>query len=266
MSDWGGSLPITSLGIPSDTDWCASPPLSALHDTVHHNDATSLIELIGTATLDLIVTDPPYGVGTQVSQHNDREEKFREIVGASQIDATWIRPAYAALKEGGALYVFCKWVNIDIWTRHIRAAGFDVKNWLVWDKGQHGSGDLQGSYAPQHEMIVFSSKGRHLLRGNRLPDIVRLQKVHPTQLVHPYEKPIRLLQMLIKASSDDGGFVCDPFAGSGTTLYAAKELGRRYIGGDVDADAVAQTNQRLTGVSLHKARTDSTISMFAGVK
>lgn len=246
----------------TSSDWAAAVPLSAIRDTVNRVDATTLLTALGESALDCIVTDPPYGVGTQVSQHNDGGARFEEIAGADWIDETWIAPAYAALKDGGAMYMFAKWRNVAEWEGHIKAAGFTIRNWIVWDKGQHGGGDLVGAYAPQYEMIVFATKGKHILRGDRLPDVIRIPKVHPTRLVHPYEKPIKLLRTLITASTDAGDTVCDPFCGSGTTPYAAKELGRHYIACDVDEQALRLTGLRLTGVSLFHSQTNTTLPLF----
>ena len=247
-------------------DWCAAAPLAVIRDTVHLTDSVTLFGIIGNGVLDAIVTDPPYGVGPQVSQHNDRENRLAEIVGASHVDATWIAPAVASLKDGGALYMFAKWTNIAVWEAHVRDAGLTIRNWIVWDKGQHGGGDIVGAYAPQHEFILFASKGKHELRGPRLPDVIRVMKVHPSRLVHPYEKPVALLQKFITASTDVGGWVCDPFCGSGPTLYGAKELGRHYIGCDVDPFAIGLTETRLTGARVFEAQTNPTKPMFASAE
>ena len=142
--------------------------------------------------------------------------------------------AYRCLKNGGALYVFAKWQNVGEWKSLITQAGFAVRNCVIWDKMQHGTGDIETCYAPQYEMILFAAKGRHLLRGNRPTDIIRYKKVAPHDLTHPYEKPVGLIERLLRTSTDKGDTVVDPFAGSGAVLKAARNLDRYYIGGEIE--------------------------------
>lgn len=191
---------------------------------------------MATESVDLVVTDPPYGCGTQVSARRKPDERFNEIVGAEEIDASWIPDTHRVLKTGGAAYVFAKWVNMGEWKSLLESAGFTVRNCIIWDKLQHGTGDLEGDYAPQYEMILYATKGRHKLRGKHIPNIIRYPKVQPQKLKHPYEKPTGLLEQLIRKSSDTGDLVFDPFAGSGATLRAAQQAGRRFVGSELEAE------------------------------
>lgn len=211
---------------------------------VYHCDALTLLRALPDASVDLVLTDPPYGVGTQVSARRSPKDRFPEIVGADEVNTNWLDAAYRTLKDGAALYIFAKWLNFSEWKLAVEDAGFSVKNCIIWDKQQHGTGDLYGAYAPQYEMVLFATKGRHLLRGRR-PDVIRHPKVQPTNLVHPYEKPIGLLEKFILASSDKGALVVDCFAGSGSTGAAARNLNRRYLLCDVDLNHVEIARNRL---------------------
>lgn len=213
---------------------------------IHHTYAMRLLTALSTESIDCIVTDPPYGCGTQVSARRKPEDRFKEIVGAEEIDASWIPNAYRVLKTGGAAYVFAKWVNMGEWKALLEQGGFSVRNCIIWDKLQHGTGDLEGDYAPQYEMILYATKGRHKLRGARIPNIIRYPKVQPQNLKHPYEKPVGLLEMLIRKSSDAGGVVLDLFAGSGATLRAAQQSGRKFIGSELEAEYTELIRKSLT--------------------
>lgn len=226
-------------------DWPSAPPMTALVNRVLHTDALSLLAMLPSASVDAVITDPPYGVGKQVSARRSPEFRFDEIVGAYEINNSWIMDAYRALKDGGAIYVFAKWLNMGEWKHELEAVGFDVRNCIIWDKLQHGSGDLFGAYAPQYEMILFAVKGSHKLRGKRPIDIIRYPKVQPTQLTHPYEKPVGLLKRLIESSTDKGDLVIDCFSGSGAALEASRELNRRWIGCDIDKEHAALARRRL---------------------
>jgi site-specific DNA-methyltransferase (adenine-specific) len=208
----------------------ASPEINKVYNV----DALTLLRAMPAGSIDAIITDPPYGVGTQVSQRRVRSERFTEIANADFVDATWLPEAYRAMKQGGALYAFAKWLNVGEWIAVIKSTGFDVRNCIIWDKMQHGTGDLYGAYAPMYEMIIFAVKDSHRLRGKRPVDIIRHKKIPQHDLIHPYEKPVALLERLILASTDEGGLVVDCFMGSGSTVKAAYKNRRSYIGCDVD--------------------------------
>lgn len=214
-------------------------------NAVYQVSALDLLRALPSGSVDAIVTDPPYGVGTQVSARRSPDERFQEIEGADAINAAWLPDAYRVLKTGGAMYAFAKWRNVGDWIKVIEAAGFEVANCIIWDKLQHGTGDLQGAYAPRYEMILLATKDRHLLRGLRPIDILGFPKVPPQDLIHPYEKPVSLLRYLISKSTDIGDLVIDPFAGSGTSLRAAFLEGRDYLGSDVSVEYVEKAQKRL---------------------
>ena len=106
-------------------------------------------------------------------------------------------------------------------------------------------GDLTGEFGPQHEVIWFATKGKFQFPGKRPTTVFRTQRVSPGDLSHPNEKPVDLLGRLIEATTEGGDLVVDPFAGSGSTLYAAKRLGRRYLGIEIDEKYVQIANSRL---------------------
>jgi DNA modification methylase len=208
-------------------------------------DALRMLRMLPERSVDCIVTDPPYGCGSQVSAWRSPDKRFNEIAGVDEIDHSWLPDAFRVLRDGAAMYCFAKWINMGEWKAVIEAVGFKVTNCIIWDKMQHGTGDLWGAYAPQYEMILFATKGRHLLRGIRPTDVIRFSKVQPGKLSHPYEKPVGLIEKLIRASTDTGGVVVECFAGSGSTLQAAFNTQRYYIGGDIAAEYVALANKRL---------------------
>src|SRR5690606_14435601 len=80
----------------------------------------------------------------------------------------------------------------------------------------------------------YGHKGRSLLRGKRMSDVIDCAKVDSSKLLHPTEKPIPLLETFILNSSDKGDLVFDGFLGSGTTVIACINTGRNYIGFELD--------------------------------
>lgn len=122
--------------------------------------------------------------------------------------------------------------------------GFRIRSCIVWDKLDHGMGDTATTYGPQYELILFGAKGRHLLRPPRPKDVIRVQKLlHGIE--HPYQKPVELIDHLLRASSDKGQTVLDGFMGSGSTGVAAQKLGRRFIGCEIDPAYHAIATRRI---------------------
>lgn len=214
-------------------------------DTIVCADALAFMATLPDASIDAVITDPPYGNGTQVSKRRETSMRFIEIEGVNNINASWIPEAYRAVRNGGALYCFAKWINFGEWKSCIELAGFTVRNCIVWNKVAHGLADIATCYAPQHEMILFASKGRHILRGSRPKDVISVMRLQANKLTHPYEKPVALLEYLIRASTDPDQIIADPFCGSGSTFSAARNLGRHFVGCDSDAGYVEIARRRL---------------------
>lgn len=195
--------------------------------------------------IDLVVTDPPYGMKFQ---SNRRQELHKSIQNDDNLDwlVGWVKELKRLCKPEAHLYVFCSWHNVDVFKRELGAL-FNVKNILIWKKNNHGSGDLLGDYAPQYEMCIFCSSGEKKLNGGRDSNILECRKV-PTDN-HPTEKPVNLIAYLIEKSSKKGEIVLDTFAGSYSTARAAVETGRNFICFEIDADYCTTARQLLFGTA-----------------
>lgn len=247
------------------TDRAAEPYYEGGGVTLYHGDCREVLPGLG--VVDLVLTDPPYGKGyhdggvgesplgatARGGRIGPRREirtdgkNWAPIKGDAKPDTTIVPPLACLTKEGGAVYLFSQWMVAETWRQAMRDAGLRVRNQIVWVKPHHGAGDLQTCYGPRHEVVLFGAHGRHLLRGRREGDVwvqpggsVRANRWHPT------EKPEGLCRWLIGKSSDAGDLVLDPFAGSGTTLLAAKEMGRRAIGIEIEERFCEAAAERLS--------------------
>jgi len=222
---------------------------------VIEGDCLEQLNVLAKDSVDLVVTDPPYGIDFQ-SAYRSKTERFDKIENDDKIDTSFIPKIKRVTKPNSGLYVFTRWDVYPEWLEAIKASGFEVKNCIVWDRKIHGMGDLKESYAPQHDFIIYATKGTVELNGKRPTDIISKQRVNPGDLEHPTEKPVSLIAELIKNSSDKGDLVLDPFAGSGSTLVAAEKFGRKYIGIEIAEKFVRLSRQRLKDSKSQKRITD----------
>jgi len=228
----------------------SGPPLL---DVIHHCDALTLLRALPDESVDLIVTDPPYGIGYASSWTTRMDGSLRQssgTFGADVFDDTWVTEAARVLASHGALYMFTRWDVLHLWKDAIEAAGLAVKQRLVWDKCHWGMGDLE-FYGSQTEDVLFAVKNGHRLawekrEGNvwRYPSKGAMRG-HEGMFDHPTQKSVRPIKKAIEYSCPLGGIVLDPFMGSGTTAVAARDLGRHYLGCDISAKYVDMARARL---------------------
>lgn len=88
-------------------------------------------------------------------------------------------------------------------------------------------------------------KGKFSFPGHRPNDVVSFRKLSGSQMIHPTEKPVGLITNLITSVTKPGDLILDPFAGSGSTLVAAKKTGRRFIGVELDAEYFEKARRRI---------------------
>jgi len=211
---------------------------------VRHCDASELLESLDEASIDLIVTDPPYGISFR-SNMRTATPKFDAIKDDTDPNYSILKDFYRVLKDGTALYLYTRWDVYPKWKKEIESVGFVIKNMCVWYKPGGGMGDLEGSYSPEHEICIFAHKGRHKIRGKRISDVWKLRKDPPGSYIHPTQKPIHAMELPILKSSDEGDLVLDPYSGSGSTGVACAKSNRRFIGCDIEEKYVNLANERI---------------------
>lgn len=199
---------------------------------VYHADALDVLASLETEIVDLVLTDPPYGVEWRSER---RAETFDDILNDTPDDRHGIHLALVEMVrivgQNRHLYVFGPTDVLD-------GLKVSAPAPLVWNKLRPGMGDLSAPWGPAHEPISFAtSKYRHAGEAGRENLPVRMRKgsvldfAPPTgrNVRHPSEKPVALLAELIESSTRQGDRVLDPFAGSGSTGVAAILAGRRAI-------------------------------------
>lgn len=198
-------------------------------------------------SLDLLITDPPYeslekhrAVGTTTrlkhskSSSNDwfsvfPNERFPEL----------FQEAFRVLKRNTHFYLFCDAETMFVAKPEAEKAGFRFWKPLVWDKRTIGMGY---HYRARYEVILFFEKGKRRLNDLGVADVISVPRIRGG---YPAEKPPEVSEVLIGQSSEPGELLADPFMGSGSVGVAALKLGRRFIGNDVNPEAVRHAAQRL---------------------
>lgn len=218
---------------------------ASLLDRIHLLDNRDLFAQLPDESVDLVLTDPPYK--NYRSNRPVAHQKLKRVA-AEQFDLElFARESIRVLKDGGHLYCFCDHITFPDIRAGLQAAGFRYKNCLVWVKNNHGSGDLRGNWAPQHEFILFVTKGKgRPMFGKRRPNVFyrRLEggatrffsKVSNYRFDHGTSKPVELLRIIIQAASAPGEIVLDPYGGSGSTAEACLRDDRRFIVSEIDQD------------------------------
>ena len=200
------------------------------HVTLYHGDCLELADLWTCA--DVLVSDPPYGMAYESGWVKGRST----TINGDQ--STAIRDkALKAWGDGPAL-VFGTW-------RQERPKG--LRHLLIWDKGDDpGTGDLKMPWGNSHEEVYVLGRG---FIGRRGPAVIRCQKPPVNNRdAHPTPKPVALMESLLVKCPP--GIIADPFAGSGSTLVAAKALGRKAIGVELEEKYCEITARRLAQDAL----------------
>ncbi|AUR89489.1 DNA methylase [Vibrio phage 1.123.O._10N.286.48.F3] len=200
--------------------------------TLMHGDCLERMKEIETGSVDMILTDPPYGMDLMPQRASAKfhNNKIKNDDHLSWCDAFFIE-SYRVTKKDTASMFFCNHYCVSEFIASSKKAGYEVKNLIVWDKGHFGMG---GNWRPSHEMILVCVKGRFVTHSRNLKTIIKFKKVHHSRASHPTEKPIDLLEHLIFEPDYDPLVVLDPFMGSGSTGVAAKKLNRNFIGIELD--------------------------------
>ncbi len=216
------------------------------------SDATAIERLMGDDEADLLLTDPPYNVGyvgataEQLTIANDAMDESayeRFLVGT-------LGTALARLRAGGAFYIW----HADSHGHAVRSActtiGLTIRQCLMWVKSALVLG--RQDYHWRHEPCLYGWKdgAAHTWLSDRSQTTVLTFDKPARNGEHPTMKPIELFAYLMGNSCERGGVVLDPFGGSGTTVIAAEQTGRRARVMEIDpryADVIVRRWVKATG-------------------
>ncbi len=200
-------------------------------DRIYNTDCARLMSKISSQSVDLILTDPPYGI---CYKSKSRRLSRQTVAGDEAPYIWWLKEADRILKDDGSLLCFTRWDVLGAWHTAIEYAGLRVRSCIVWDKGVHGMGNTKAAFAPQHELCLFATKHDFEFKSGRPTDVIRVGKLASSEMIHPTQKPVELFEQLINVTTLPGALVVDPFVGSGTTAIAAINTGRHFVCCEID--------------------------------
>ena len=210
-------------------------------------DAVAFLRSLPSESIDLVVTDPAYeslekhraiGTTTRLKHSKSSSNDWFSIFPNSRF-AELFTEVFRVLRRDTHFYLFCDAETMFVAKPEAERAGFRFWKPLVWDKRTIGMGY---HYRARYEFVLFFEKGKRRLNDLGVADIFSVPRVHRG---YPAEKPPAVSEILIGQSTEPGQLVADPFMGSGSVGVASLKLGRRFVGTDLNPEAVRLAAGRL---------------------
>ena len=206
-----------------------------LNQNIILGDSVKVLPTLEKKSFDLLLSDPPYGMDFKSGWNNKEKIQNDKIVNTITLFEDVLKQSVPLLKDDAHFYLFGN-INFIADIRPIIEKYLNLKNILIWDRKVIGMGDLK-SYGNSYDIIYFGyNKVWKDLNGTRDRDLLSYSRIDPAKNIHPTEKPIDILEYLIKKSSNENDKILEPFAGGGSTLLACKNLNRFATGVEIEEE------------------------------
>jgi len=244
--------------------------------TIHLADCFDVFREIPDSSVDLILTDPPYGHN---NNNGDLIDRWEEAVGkekkdkprpilndgpeANELVRKLFQEAARVLKPGCCCCCCCcgggpdpQFARWSLWIDEV----LDFKQMVVWDKGPMGMG---WHYRRSYETILVAQKRGAACHwfddSHKIENIIRpgdygIKKIIPSKTQHPTVKPVALMAHFIRLHTMPGDVVLDPFMGSGTTGVACANMDREFIGVELDPQFYEMAEKRLKNAEANNQK------------
>jgi site-specific DNA-methyltransferase (adenine-specific) len=241
--------------------------------SLHNEDFFAAVSRVRDASVDLVVADPPYGLGKDYGNDSDR------LSGTAYLEFSrrWVDAVIPKLKPTASLYVFLTWQYSPEVFSYLKTRMLMV-NEIIWDRKVPSMGGSTRKFSSVHDTIgLFAvskdyyfdidsvriaydpetkkARTRSIFVGKKWLEIgynpkdvwreTRLHRQDPEREDHPTQKPLKIVERMVLASSPPGGLVLDPFMGSGTTAVAALRHGRSFVGFELNRGYFAAARRRV---------------------
>ncbi len=245
-------------------------------DQVYCEDTLQGITRLPDQSIDLIIADPPYGLGKDYGNDSDKLEAEAYLAWTQR----WVDAVLPKLKPNGSFYIFLTWrYSPEIFV--MLKQRMMMVNEIIWDRRVPSMGGSTRRFSSVHDTIGFFAKSKDYhfdLDAVRIPydaetkkarsrsifvgakwlelgynpkdvwSVSRLHREHRERADHPTQKPLEIIERMVKASCPANGVVLDPFMGSGTTAVAARRCNRHFVGFEMNPDYCRLIEQRLAAL------------------
>lgn len=221
------------------------------------DDCRNVISRIPDNSIDLILTDPPYNIGKHSTGNiplPGRSAMNNDVADWDHIDfnpGEWIEDFVRILKPKGNLFIFTSYNQIGKWYDGLDNR-FDSTNFMIWHKTNPAPKIFKAGFLNSCEMIFTCWNKGHTWNfisqtemHNFFESPICTRPERLSNPKHPAQKPVSLLKKLITISSNPDDIVFDPFMGVGSAGVAALELGRRFIGVEINSEYFIAAKRRI---------------------
>jgi len=229
-------------------------------------DCIEVMKKMPSEKIDLIFADPPYNIGMKYDNHHDKM-KYEDYVKWCE---DWLKECIRLLSANGSIYIAINDEHAAEIVLILKKLGLHMRNWIIWHYtfGQ----SMKKKFSRAHTHILYFTKSKENFIFN--PDDIRVQSVrqqigdkraNPKGKIpddvwtvsrvagtfkervkgFPCQMPVKVLEKIIKTSSNKNSIVFDPFSGTGTTPYVAKKMGRKYIATEISPQYHKISNERV---------------------
>lgn len=228
--------------------------------TVYHGEACQVLRQIPAASVDVVITDPPYSSGGMVRgdragqscrdkyQQNGTEKEYDEFSGDNRDQRSfivwcslWLEELRRVTKPGAVIACFTDWRQLPAMTDALQVGGLVWRGVVPWVKPS--ARPMKGRWKNACEFLVWATNGPREMEGPCLPGVFTYQVASEKR--HMTEKPLPLMHELLRIAFDPDSVILDPFMGSGTTMKAAQQHGRRSIGIEISKPIIDTAVGRL---------------------
>lgn len=234
---------------------------------LYHGDALSILKTLPDASMDAVLTDPPYSSGgvTLSARQADPAQKYQScgtkrhyppMLGDAKDQRSWIMwctlwlgECWRIARDGAPLMVFTDWRQLPALSDAVQAAGWKWLGIVPWDK--KSARPQIGKFRQQCEYVLFAVKGRFIAHTRACLPGVYAYPVIPAQKLHLTSKPVALIEELLAVTAP-GGAVLDPFMGGGSVGEACIRTARSYTGIELSQEYYDISRNRLTAVLSEK--------------
>ena len=245
--------PKTDYGTLLSPPPCSAPFWADDLATVYRGECLTVMWNLPSNAATICITDPPYSSGGMMRgdrqkdcrskyQQSGTEKTYEEFSGDTRDQrgfeawcSIWMNEMRRIIVPGGILATFVDWRQLPVMTDALQAGGWVWRGVVPWWKPS--ARPIQGRWKNACEYLVWGTNGPRALEGKPFEGFYRCNVA--SDKLHMTEKPVQLLQELLAIAHEPDACVIDPFMGSGTTLKAAKQLGKRCIGIEIN-EAICQ--------------------------